>query len=267
MSSASNPAPAITTTTAKNTAPAITTTKNPNSPPDKSLIQFFTDLLKKLYTIFEGNLVVQNMSEIGHLAPVILSLGSLFMALITLNYPLAIFGLSAIEANYIYTLFHMFGNFMAVPSLDMMDSKSDAKCKSSFQTLTSSRFKMFMSQGLQNEFPNSALYFISFAASYCIQSMYFFSDECTSLGPQYSNRPYLAIIGAAMFIILYSLYLLSYGCDSIISMGISIIIGFLVGYFICYQNYLLLGKLGVDLLFIPSLAIRTNDYVCVATAQ
>jgi hypothetical protein len=72
--------------------------------------------------------------------------------------------------------------------------------------------------------------------------MYFFSEECSELGPQYSNRPYLAIIASAMFILLYAIYLLAFSCDSGFTLAFTIILGLLVGYLICYQNFLLFGK-------------------------
>jgi hypothetical protein len=123
-----------------------------------------------------------------------------------------------------------------------------------------------MSHGIVKEFPNSPLYFISFAAAYCLQSMSFFSEEASELGPQYSNRQYIGILATALFITLYSIYLLAYGCDGVFNLLITIIIGLVVGYLICYQNYFLLGKTGVDLLFIPPIARRSGmDYICVTT--
>ena len=205
--------------------------------------------------------------ELGHLSPIILSIGAAFISLVTLNYPLFVLSASSVEAYLAYSAFSVLGAYTVTPIMGIMDkSKPADKCKSYFQTLTPSRFEAIFSQGLRNEFPNSPLYFICFAAAYCIQSMYFFSQECSELGPQYSNRPYLAIIAAAMFIFLYSIYLLSFSCDSAFSLAFTIVLGIFVGYFICYQNFLLFGKNSVNLLFIPALARRSGmDYICVTT--
>lgn len=206
--------------------------------------------------------------ELGHLSPIIFSMGAAFIALVTLNYPVAVFAASSVEAYLAYSALSVAGAYTVTPlmGIDGSSSKSKDACKSSFQSLTPSRFEAIFKQGLRKEFPNSPLYFISFAAAYCIQSMYFFSQECSELGPQYSNRPYLALIAAAMFIILYSIYLLSFSCDSAFSLGFTVLLGGLVGYFICYQNFLLFGKNAVDLLFIPALARRSGmDYICVTT--
>ena len=138
-------------------------------------------------------------------------------------------------------------------------------CHSYFKTLTPARFRFMMDQGLRTTFPNQALFFISFAASYCLQAMLFYSKELSELGPQFSNRPYLAIVGAGMFILLFAIYLLMFGCDSIFTIFFSILIGIAVGVLIGFQNNLLFGKESVNLLFIPTLADRKGmDYVCVS---
>ena len=214
--------------------------------------------------------VLTAVPEIGHLSPIILSIGTAFVALVTLNFPLMMLSGSTVEAYLIYNALSSVGAYTVTPLLGVIDAQlpEDQRkfCKSFFQTLTPSRFDYLMSKGLRANFPNSPLYFISFAAAYCIQSMYFFSEECSELGPQYSNRPYLAIIASGMFILLYSIYLLAFSCDSGFTLMFTIILGLLAGYLICYQNFLIFGKSAVDLLFIPSLARRTGmDYICVTT--
>ena len=214
--------------------------------------------------------ILTAVPEIGHLSPIILSLGTAFIALVTLNFPLIMLSGSTVEAYLIYNVLSSASSYTVTPLLGVIEGQLPPEqrkyCKSFFQTLTPSRFDYLMSKGLRADFPNSPLYFISFAAAYCIQSMYFFSEECSQLGPQYSNRPYLAIIAAAMFVLLYSIYLLSFSCDSGFTLVFTVMLGLLVGYLICYQNYLLFGKSAVDLLFIPSLARRSGmDYICVTT--
>ena len=226
----------------------------------------FVDLI--LIPIDKGVLSV--VPEVGHLSPIILSIGTAFVALVTLNFPLMILAGSTVEAYFAYNALRSISSYSITPILGVADSQlppdQRKACKSFFQTLTPSRFDYLMSKGLRNDFPNSPLYFICFAAAYCIQSMYFFSEESSELGPQYSNRPYLGIIASAMFIILYTIYLLAFSCDTAFTLVFTVILGLLVGYLICYQNYLLLGKNAVGLLFIPSLARRTGmDYLCVTT--
>lgn len=227
----------------------------------------FWSSFKEYFLLPFDKAILSTIPEIGHLSPVIFTVGTLFLAAVTLNYPLAVFGATTVEANLLYSVIQMLSDYTVTPTLGISTTAApNAGCRSVFQTLTPPRFKTLMGQGLKQEFPNTALYYITFAASYCIQSMYFFSKECSELGPQYSNRPYLSILGAALFIVLYSMYLFAYGCDSVFSIFFTVLIGGLVGYLLCYQNYLLLGKPGVNLLFIPPLARRGGlDYICVTT--
>ena len=235
--------------------------------PTTDTTTFFEKFKKYILLPVDASLL-QSAPEMGHLAPVILTMGTAFMALISLNWPFAVFSASSVEAGFLYNGVKLLSDLFVTPTIGVSakeETESQKKtCHSYFQSLTPARFRWFMEQGLKTTFPNQPLYFIAFAASYCLQSMLFFSKEVSELGPQYSNRPYLAIIGAGIFLALFSIYLLMYGCDSIFTIFFSIIIGGLVGLLISYQNYTLFGKDSVNLLFIPALAKRTGmDYICV----
>lgn len=220
----------------------------------------------KEYVLKPMDSLVKTVPEVGHLSPVIMTFGTLFVAFITLNYPLFVLGLSSGEAYLIYNTISGVSSLAATPFSGVKTEAGKGECSSFYQGLSPSRFEYFMKRGLVKEFPNTPLYFICFAAAYCIQSMFFFSKECSELGPSYSNRIYLSLLATGMFIVLYTLYLVINGCDGIFSLLATILIGLLVGYLICYQNYFLFGKSSVDLIFVPILGKRSGmDYVCVRT--
>ena len=245
--------------------PALSLSKKPTE--DKSSL--ITNIKNSLLLFIDGA-VLKLVPEIGHLAPVILTFGAMFISIVTLNYPLGMLSLSTFEASALKSIISMVSGYITIPT-DLSESKSAEEskpCQSSFTKMSPSRFEMFIGKGLSNEFPISSLYYITFVACYCIQSLYFFSNECSELGPNYSSRPYLAILGAGMFITLYSLYLISYGCNSLVTILFTILVGFLIGYLICYQNYFLFGKTSVDLIFVPPLTQRSGmDYICVTTSS
>lgn len=212
------------------------------------------------------------LPEIGHLAPIILTAGALFMSTISFSFPLFMFGMSSIEAGVFYKMIAAFSDFVVTPRFGTMThaserNKTEGACGSYFQSMTPSRFTLLLGNGLKKEFPNYPLYFITFASTYCIQGLLYFSNECTQLGPKYSNRPYLALMGAAMFITLYTLFLFVYSCESnLLSLLSTIVLAALVGYLISYQNFSLFGKQSVNLLFIPEIKKRSGmDYICVST--
>ena len=209
-------------------------------------------------------------AELGHLSPIMLAGGSLFMSAVTVNYPLFIFSMSVVEASLFYLAITYFSNFATTPEYGVMTSAEvenmKKECSSYFSLLTPSRFKSMMENGVKRAFPNYPIYYLVFGTVYCIQSMIFFSKECSGLGPAYSNRPYTAILGGILFISLYFIYFLAYGCDSFFNILATTILAGLVAYVICNQNAALLGKQSVDLLFIPPLTQRKGmDYICVTT--
>ena len=210
--------------------------------------------------------------EVGHLSPVIAIFGTLFFAIITMNPSLGFLGFGAIEATLLHGVLKTTGTYFASPTSTAGASASSpdvvSKCTSSFQSMTPSRFKLLLSDGLRPTWPNSALYYLSFFAAYCIQSMLLYNKETTALGPSYSNRPYLAMIAGSMLITLYLVYLLVYGCDSFFSLVFSIGIGLFIGVAICLQNSFLFGRENANVLFIPPILRKDKlDYVCVATPK
>lgn len=230
--------------------------------PQKSLFEY----VKEFLLIPFDKMILATIPEIGHLSPVIFTLGTAFISLITLNFPLSVFSASSFEALLFYNVIKFLSDYSITPILGMSSTLVKGSCQSSFQSITPSRFQWFLDQGVKNIFPNQPLYFISFAAAYCIQSLLFFSQESSELGPKASNRTYLAIVGAALFIALYAIYLSAFGCDSLFSIGATILIGTLIGFLICYQNYFLFDKSGVNLMFIPPLTRRSGmDYICVSS--
>jgi hypothetical protein len=224
-------------------------------------------LLSLVYS-FVISPVEGKFAELSLFSPAIFTLGSLFLSFITLNYPIFLLSLASGEALLIQNVLRGVSNYMATAeSID--ESKGigkDAKCKSRYEGSESTKFKYLLDNGVTTAFPNSALYFLSFVSAYCIQSMSFFTQECYERGSSYSIRPYMAYISAAMCIILFSIFTLLYSCDTPLGVILSVVVGLLVGFVLCYQNYLLFGKPGVDMLFIPPLVSRSGmDYICVST--
>jgi hypothetical protein len=230
----------------------------------ESLFQTF----KKFILMPFDKALLQTVPEIAHLSPVIFIFATGFLALTTLNSTLGYFSASSAEAYLIANFFTATGQYLVTPTNGVVSqSSTGVACKSTFQTLTPTRFRYLMGEGVKEEFPHMSLYFLSFAAAYILQGLNFFSQEIQQLGPQYSSRPQLALLGAVMIILLYTLYLIIYGCSSTSSLLFSLALGIFVGVMIAYQNYLLFGKTSVNMLFVPPIARRKGmDYICVTAA-
>ena len=254
MATAGSSTPSISTTPPAAAAPAAAATASKGMA--GGFLDYIAGVQRLLYLLIDTKLLTL-APELGHLAPIILTFGAAFFALVSFNYPLAVFAASGAEASIIYSLFSAAGDLLAYPTAQA----SPDRCSSTFETLTPARFSMLL-RG--KPFPNSPLYFLSFAASYLIQSMFYYSEELTAMGPQYSSRPFIAAIGAAMLLLLYSAYVLAFGCEGLMSIAASVLLGLFVGYLISSQNLLLLGKPSISVLFVPPLVNNPNmDYLCV----
>lgn len=218
----------------------------------------------------DGGPLVGLFAELGHLMPTILTGGSIFLSAITLNYPIFMLGVSSIEASLIFVILRYISEYAITPTLGVMSptdvQNRSPKCSSFFRSYTTSRYRAEMENGIKGMFPNYIIYYIVFAVVYCIQAMMFFSKESSAMGPKYSSRAYTSIIAGSLFILLYVIYFLIFGCATFFNILVSAIFGAVFGYLICNQNVRLLGKESVDILNIPVLKERKGmDYVCVTT--
>jgi hypothetical protein len=207
-------------------------------------------------------------AEVALFAPVIFTLGSFFISIFTLNYPIFLFAVASGEAMLIQKMLHGVSDYLVTSESihELKEIGKGSKCKSIYEGSEATKFKYLLEDGVSPTFPNSALYFLSFASAYCIQSMSFFTKEAYERGKSYSVRPYVGYISASLCIILFSIYCLIYSCDTPFGIVLSVLIGLLIGFTLCYQNFLLFGKKGIDMLFIPPILTRTGmDYICVST--
>lgn len=210
--------------------------------------------------------LIQSFGEFANFSPAIFTLGSLYISIVTLNFPIFLFSLASGEALLVQRLLSGISNYLQTSDSLGGDKEKGAQCKSVYEGSVATKFKYLLQNGVGQPFPNSPLYFIAFASAYCIQSMILFAEECSQRGPSYSSRPYVAYIMTSLTLILFALYNLIYNCDSMTGIMLSIAIGLLVGFMACYQNLMLFGKPGVDMLFIPPLLRRSGmDYICVST--
>ena len=253
-------APAATATAAAAPAPAA-------AAPAAAAAAAESNPLTVLYDLVISPLI-ERFAELSLFSPAIFTLGSLFISFVTLNYPIFLLAIASGEALLLQNVLKGVSGYMAT-SESIQSSKDigkDPKCKSKYEGSESTKFKYLLDNGLSTPFPNSALYFLSFASAYCIQSMSFFTQESEARGSSFSVRPYVGYISAGLTITLFSLFTLLYSCDTPIGVILSVFVGLLVGFTLCYQNYLLFGKPGVDLLFIPPLVSRSGmDYICVSS--
>lgn len=208
--------------------------------------------------------MIQSLTvESAYLSPYYLTSGLLILSSITLNYPLLIMSLSMIEALLLRIPMEKLFTSLS-PITEQTGESGQASCKSGYSHMTPPMFTHFLTAGLRESIPIPSLYILSTAFSYTISSMLQFTDEMEKLGTSYSNRPYLAILAGALFLLTLSIFLYSSGCNGFLSIGLTLFVGLTLGYLLQLQNFLLTGsdRAALNLLFMPTLTNAQPAYIC-----
>lgn len=192
------------------------------------------------------------LQEIGFLLPDSLIFGSFLVGITTLSLQHVIFFFSLLESlvalKGLNTIFaHILG-------------KETPKCKSKFQALIYE--DLFTSPSANNV--SYGVYILSIASSYFLQSLYAIQNELEVLDTSYTNVYSVSILVAIP--ILYSLFRLFLGCDSLSSIFMALLFGFFLGTLIQYQNVQIFGRDSINFLGIPLLRNMAANgqplYIC-----
>ena len=99
-----------------------------------------------------------------------------------------------------------------------------------------------------------------------IFAMQQFSTEIKSLGNDVGVRTQFALALSGLFMLALFMFRYSYGCESFGTLLLSLILGFIVGIGIVYQNIALFGRDGINILNIPMIMTALEQgkpmYVC-----
>jgi hypothetical protein len=196
-------------------------------------------------------------------APDALFLGSGLLALVTQNYPLGIFVLTMIELTLVCTVLGKFIGFFesntATPSSDACIPGIPSPYQISVvgQVLT------------QMVFPSGPVFFITGSVMYTVLSVLNFKAELTELGrkeSEWKTRIPLSIVFSFLFLLAFCSYRLYTGCDSVVTILGSTILGSSTGGLLYLLHVYLFGRDAVNFLGLPLLGDKTADgrplYVC-----
>ena len=189
-----------------------------------------------------------------------------FFSALTMSYPFGIMFVGLIESLLVYNGIHGLNTYLGVFTDTSTDkSVSSLECKTGFTRATLQTLSLF---GLHKgfAFPSAPIYIVSVVMSYILSVVLVFKKDLQSLGIDYSSRLYLASIGLSSLFLIFVIFRSFNGCDTIFNIVLSAMIGLIVGSLIMYQNKLIVGKDGVNILGIPILYGRTATgeslYVC-----
>ena len=124
-------------------------------------------------------------------------------------------------------------------------------CQPGFMYPNQMRISLIVTVGVPSMFPSPTMFFLSATLSYMITAMQNFGREIKSLSGELKTRTSIAIVLSFLFILSMLMFRYSYGCESFGTLLLSIILGFIMGSLIVYQNITLFGRDGINVLNIP----------------
>ena len=195
--------------------------------------------------------------------------GTGFIAFVTLSYPFGVFFASMIEGTAIYHGLNILNESLQIFSRNTLSS---GKCRTGFADVTLRSISIFEREFKPN-YLSASLFITSYIAAYIVGMLLYLKDELeilgTTYGEEYSIRKEVSVIFFATVIFILMSYRLYNRCDSPVNIVVSVLLGFVFGALVIYQNSKILGKQSLNLLGIPLLRKRTAEgedlYVCSPT--
>ena len=128
------------------------------------------------------------------------------------------------------------------------------------------RISLVETVGKASLFPSPSMFFLSGVISYMIGAMQQFGREIKSLQGEIQTRTMIASVFSLLFLLALLSLRYSYGCESFGSLLLSLILGFIMGMLLVFQNKLFFGRDGINILNLPMILTATDRgrpmYVC-----
>lgn len=124
-------------------------------------------------------------------------------------------------------------------------------CQPGFVFPNQMRISLLETIGIPSMFPSPSMFFLSAILSYMLTAMQNFGREITSLSGELKTRTNIAVVLSFLFVMAMMMFRYSYGCESFGTLLLSVILGFVMGSLVVYQNVALFGRDGINVLNIP----------------
>jgi hypothetical protein len=207
-----------------------------------------------------------NLNEMARILPDSLVIMSGVMAVLTTSVPLGFLFGSFLESILFFHLFRKGFSYFDVSFLKQGPKAFTNQCRTGFSTPTLTDLSLFGTNQSMNALPSAPIYILSVAIGYIYTAISNQKAELEALGPMYSSRFYVSILGMALFLFLISAYRMWAECDSLPTILLTIVIGIILGTLITLQNISLFGPDSTNLTAIPLLRNRAANgeqlYVC-----
>lgn len=207
-----------------------------------------------------------NLNEMARILPDSLVIMSGLLAVITTSLSFGVLFGSFLESILFFHLLRKGFSYFDTSFLSQGAKAFSNACRTGFSTPTLSDLSLFGVNQTYNALPSAPIYILSVAIGYIYTAISKQKKELDALGPMYSSRFYVSVLGMALFLFLISAYRMWAECDTLPVIILSIVIGLLIGSILVLQNLAFFGPDSTNLTAIPLLRNRAASgeqlYVC-----
>lgn len=141
-----------------------------------------------------------------------------------------------------------------------------AVCMPGFMYANTMRISLLETIGVPSMFPSPTMFFLAGVLTYMNGCVRDFERELKTLGTDMNVRSTIAIVLSITLIFMLLCFRAMYGCESIGSLLVSIILGFIMGCILLFQNKSLFGREGINIMNLPMIVTALEKgrpmYVC-----
>jgi hypothetical protein len=209
-----------------------------------------------------GNVITPVILESARILPDSVVLGTAILSAISLSKSYAILLFTMVELMIIQRI-----SATIIGSIAPIAGGKDALqriCEPGFQYPNLMRISLLETIGVPSMFPSPVMFFFSGILSYLICAMQQFGKEIKSFNSDIGVRTTLALFLSFTFMLLMVLFRYTYGCETPGSIITSLVLGYIVGIALVFQNEGLFGRDGINVLNLPMIeSVKGKPlYVC-----
>jgi hypothetical protein len=141
-----------------------------------------------------------------------------------------------------------------------------AVCMPGFMYANTMRISLLETIGTPSMFPSPTMFFLVGVLTYMNGCVREFERELKTLGTDMNVLSTIAIVLSITLVFMLLCFRAMYGCESLGSLLVSIILGFIMGCILLFQNKSLFGREGINIMNLPMIVTALEKgrpmYVC-----
>jgi hypothetical protein len=219
------------------------------------------NIVERFTTEF-NNIITPVILESIRILPDSVVLGTAILSAISLSKSYAVLLFTMFELMFVQRIASML--IGGIAPVGAGPQAQQRVCEPGFQYPNLMRISLLEKIGVPSMFPSPVMFFFSGVLSYLICAMQQFGKEVKSFNSDIGVRTNIALGLSFIFMLVMVLFRYTYGCETPGSIITSLVLGYIFGIALVFQNQGIFGRDGINVLNLPMIQPATGKpvYVC-----